>query len=78
MPAVLTATHHIAGDFVVFTDDAVLQRPEWLLQMRVSTDFQPSFSIFGDSIFLHGEIPPEDWILKVEGSLWAIKDPAWE
>jgi glycosyltransferase involved in cell wall biosynthesis len=73
-----TGLLNVAGDLVVFTDDDALPRPDWLLQMRASADSQPSFSIFGGSIIPHWEVPPEDWILKLEGSILAITDPAWE
>jgi L-malate glycosyltransferase len=73
-----TGLLNIAGDLVVFTDNDVLPRPDWLLQMRVAVDSQPLFSLFGGCIVPHWEVPPEDWILKVEGTLLAITDPAWE
>lgn len=73
-----TGLPNVAGDLVVFTDDDALPRPDWLVQMRVAADSQPSFSIFGGSIVPHWEIPPEDWILKIDGSILAITDPAWE
>jgi L-malate glycosyltransferase len=73
-----TGLLEVAGDIVVFTDDDVLPRPDWLRQMRAAADSQSSFSIFGGSIVPHWEVPPEDWILKVRGSLLALTDPAWE
>lgn len=73
-----TGLRDMAGDLVVFTDDDVLPRPDWLLQIRVTADSQPSFSMFGGSIVPHWEVPPENWILKVRCSLLAITDPAWE
>jgi L-malate glycosyltransferase len=75
--ALNTGLLDISGDLAVFTDDDVLPRPDWLVQLRFAADSQPSFSIFGGSIVAHWEIPPEDWILKVEGPLLGITDPAW-
>jgi L-malate glycosyltransferase len=67
-----------AGDLVVFTDDDVLPRSDWLVQLRAAADSQPAFSLFGGSIIPHWESPPEDWLLKWKGSILAITDPAWE
>ena len=76
--ALNTGLFSIAGDLVVFTDDDVLPRPDWLVQMRAGADSQPSFSLFGGCIVPRWEIPPEDWILEIDGSILAITNPAWE
>jgi len=65
----------LTGDLVVMTDDDALPRPDWLVQMRLAADSQPSFSIFGGAIVPHWEIPPEDWIL-AWCSRFSITDPA--
>jgi len=75
--ALNTGLRNITGDLVVMTDDDGLPRPDWLVQMRVAADSQPSFSIFGGAIVPHWEIPPEDWILPFWPVL-TITDPAWE
>jgi glycosyltransferase involved in cell wall biosynthesis len=67
-----------AGELVVFTDDDALPKSDWLLQLRLAADSQPSFSIFGGSIVPHWATPPENWILKLDGSILAITDPTWE
>jgi L-malate glycosyltransferase len=66
------------GDLCVFTDDDVLPRPDWLVQLRAAADSQPGFSLFGGAIVPRWEAPPEDWLLKWEGSILAITDPSWE
>ena len=66
------------GDLVVMTDDDALPRSDWLVQMRVAADSQPSFAIFGGAIIPHWDVPPEDWILKFQDGTLAITDPAWE
>jgi glycosyltransferase involved in cell wall biosynthesis len=76
--AVNTGLLSVTGDLVVKTDDDALPRPDWLVQMRFAADSQPSFSIFGGAIVPQWEVPPEDWILKWEGSILAITDPGWE
>jgi L-malate glycosyltransferase len=76
--ALNTGLLSVTGDLVVMTDDDALPRSDWLVQMRLAADSQRSFSIFGGAIVPHWEIPPEDWILKWEGSILAITDPAWE
>jgi GT2 family glycosyltransferase len=76
--ALNTGLLSVAGDLVVMTDDDALPKPDWLVQMRLAADSQRSFSMFGGAIVAHWEMPPEDWILKWEGSILAITDPAWE
>lgn len=87
--ALNTGLLSITGDLVVMTDDDALPRPDWLVQMRLAADSQPSFSIFGGAIVPHWEVPPEDWFLKWESSIesnritWgsavlSITDPVWE
>jgi L-malate glycosyltransferase len=75
--ALNTGLLSITGDLVVMTDDDALPRPDWLVQMRLAADSQPSFSIFGGAIVPHWEIPPENWILPFR-SVLTITDPAWE
>ncbi len=76
--ALNTGLFSAAGDLVVFTDDDVLPSPDWLIQMRLAADSQPSFVLFGGSIVPHWEVPPEEWILKWQSGVLAITDPAWE
>ncbi len=76
--ALNTGLLSIAGDLVVFTDSDVLPRPDWLAQMRAGADSQPSFSLFGGCIVPRWESSPEDWILKIDRTVLAITDPAWE
>ena len=76
--ALNTGLLSITGDLVVMTDDDALPRPDWLVQMRLAADSQPSFSIFGGAIVPHWEVPPENWILEWTDGTLAITDPAWE
>ena len=76
--ALNTGLRGVTGDLVVMTDDDALPRPDWLVQMRLAADSQPSFSIFGGAIVPHWEIPPEDWILKPPQYILSITDPSWE
>ncbi len=69
---------HVSGDLVLLTDDDALPNPDWLVQMRSAADSHPSYSIFGGSIIPRWEIPPESWILKLDGSILTITDPEWE
>src|SRR5712692_7215239 len=75
--ALNTGLLSVTGDLVVLTDDDALPRPDWLVQMRLAADSQPSFSLFGGAIIPHWEIPPEDWMLPIWFAL-TITDPAWE
>jgi L-malate glycosyltransferase len=76
--ALNTGLRSVTGDLAVMTDDDALPRPDWLVQMRLAADSQPSFSIFGGAIVPHWEIPPEDWILKPPQYILSITDPSWE
>ena len=60
--ALNTAIDLIDGDVVLFTDDDVFPRPEWLLSMRAIADAQPSYSIFGGVILPRWETFPPNWI----------------
>jgi glycosyltransferase involved in cell wall biosynthesis len=75
--ALNTGLRHTSGDLVVFTDDDVLPKVDWLVQMRKAADSQPSFSIFGGAIIAHWELSPEPWILKWQYT-FSITDAAWE
>lgn len=76
--ALNTGLRHLGGDLVVMTDDDALPRPDWLVQMRIAADAQPSFSIFGGAIIAHWEVPPEAWVLKWQCGILSITDPDWE
>ena len=75
--ALNTGLLSVSGDLVVMTDDDALARPDWLVQMRLAADAQPSFSIFGGAIVPHWEVPAPNWILPFWSEL-TITDPAWE
>ena len=70
--ALNTAIPHIDGDLVVFTDDDVFPRPEWLVCIRAASDVQPSFSLFGGVILPRWEIPAPDWIME-----WVALEPVF-
>ena len=71
---------YVSGDLVVFTDDDVLPRPDWLKQLRIAADAHNSYAIFGGVILPKWQSPPEDWILNwVDlGITFAISYPADE
>ena len=62
--ALNAAIPHFDGDLVVFTDDDVFPRPEWLVSIRAAADAHPSYTIFGGVILPRWEIPPPDWIME--------------
>jgi glycosyltransferase involved in cell wall biosynthesis len=61
--ALNTGLSSLSGDLVVLTDDDVLPRSDWLRQLRLAANSQPSFSIFGGPISPKWERPPDSWIL---------------
>jgi len=67
--ALNTAIAHIDGDLVVFTDDDIFPRPDWLVCMRAAAVAQPACSLFGGVILPRWEIPAPDWIMK-----WVAQD----
>jgi glycosyltransferase involved in cell wall biosynthesis len=70
----------IEGDLVVLTDDDVLPRPDWLIELRRVANSQPSFSIFGGAVIPRWEVCPEQWILAQVQMVpvFSITDPFWE
>ena len=69
----------VEGDLAVFTDDDVLPREDWLIEMRRAADSQPSFSIFGGAIVPHWEVWPADWVLEhvPQAPVFGATDPSW-
>jgi L-malate glycosyltransferase len=68
------------GDLIVFSDDDVFPRPDWLIEMRRSADAHRSYSIFGGAVVAQWETYPQDWILQCVplGPAFAVTDPSWE
>ena len=66
-----------AGDLVVFTDDDVFPRADWLVQLRLAADTQPEYSMFGGAIVPRWEVSPPPWVNWLElGPIFTITDPA--
>jgi len=61
--ALNTGLSQIEDGLIVFSDDDVLPYSNWLKQLSLTADSQPSFSIFGGPILPRWESPPEEWIL---------------
>jgi glycosyltransferase involved in cell wall biosynthesis len=70
--ALNTGLSSLSGDLVVMTDDDVLPHPDWLRQLRLAANSQPSYAIFGGPILPKWELPAEDWILT-----WVPKGPTF-
>lgn len=62
--ALNTGLAFVDGDLVVFTDDDVFPRPDWLVRLRQAADLRPECSIFGGFVVPRWETEPPDWILK--------------
>ena len=43
--ALNTGLAHVSGDLVVFTDDDVVPRKDWLVEIRALTDAEPDFAV---------------------------------
>jgi len=65
------------GDLVVLTDDDAYPRENWLEELRVAADTQPTVSIFSGVVLPLWEMPPEDWILRLapKGVSFSLTDP---
>jgi L-malate glycosyltransferase len=61
--ALNTALPAAAGDLVVFTDDDIVPRADWLQQFRAAADTHVDFDMFGGRIQPRWPAPPEPWIL---------------
>jgi glycosyltransferase involved in cell wall biosynthesis len=66
----------VSGDLVVFTDDDVFPRPDWLVKLREASNSRPAFSIFGGCVLPRWEVEPPEWILNwvALGPTFAISD----
>jgi L-malate glycosyltransferase len=65
----------IEGDLTVLTDDDVLPRCDWLIQMRQVADAHRDYSVFGGVILPKWETHPEEWLTKWDipfGPLFSI------
>lgn len=71
---------HLAGDLVVFTDDDVTPRTDWLVRMRAVADEHPQFDVFGGRITPVWPLAPPDWILRLVplGVAYAASPPGLE
>jgi glycosyltransferase involved in cell wall biosynthesis len=59
-----TGLASVEGDLVVLTDDDVVPREDWLVQVRRLADRQPDYDIFGGAVFPLWPAPPPDWVLR--------------
>ncbi len=66
---------YIDGDLVVFTDDDVFPRPDWLVQFRRSADTHQAYSMFGGVILPRWEVTPPSWVAWVPpGPFFTVTD----
>jgi L-malate glycosyltransferase len=52
----------VTGDLIVFTDDDIFPKPDWLTQFCTAADAHPSCTIFGGIIVPRWEVQPSDAI----------------
>ncbi|HTR21214.1 MAG TPA: glycosyltransferase [Gemmatimonadales bacterium] len=76
--ALNTGLAAIAGDLVVFTDDDVFPRPDWLVELRRAADAHEDHAVFGGAVLPRWEAPPPDWILAWVrlGPVFTLSDPS--
>lgn len=54
----------VTGDLIVFTDDDIFPKTDWLVQLCAAADTQESYTVFGGIIRPRWEVPPSDLIWK--------------
>lgn len=76
--AINTGLSSVEGDLVVFTDDDVFPRANWLARMRAAADLHPSYSILGGVVLPRWEVPPREWVLSwvPPGPVFTLTDPS--
>ncbi|CAL95876.1 glycosyltransferase family 2 protein [Azoarcus olearius] len=67
----------VRGDLVVFTDDDVVPREDWLVALHRAAEERAQASLFGGTILPHWEIEPPHWLLNSAplGVTYAITAP---
>lgn len=74
--ALNTGLAYADGDLVVFTDDDVFPRPDWLVRLRAAVDEHPSYAIFGGAILPRWELVPPAWVAWLPPApLFTLTDP---
>lgn len=74
--AMNTAFRHVAGDFIVMTDDDVLPDKDWLVAWRRAADCRPEITVFGGAIVPEFEVPPPEWMPVGDYSMFFAATPA--
>jgi glycosyltransferase involved in cell wall biosynthesis len=68
---------HVEGDVVVFTDDDVFPRPDWLVELRRAADSQRAVTMFGGVVVPRWEVPPPPWVNWLDcGPIFTVT-PSW-
>lgn len=74
--ALNTGLAHVDGDLIVFTDDDIFPRPDWLIQLRSAADDHPSHTMFGGVVLPRWEVEPPPWLEWVPSApVFAFTDP---
>lgn len=75
--ALNSAIGETQGDLIIFTDDDILPRPDWLARWRDCADSNGSFSVFGGAILPEWDQEPARWLLETVpvGPVFAYHDP---
>jgi len=73
------AIEYVEGDLVVFTDDDVVPKQDWLLQLQSCASTNGDFDIFGGDILPRWPIEPPAWMMAglPLGMLYAVTDAEW-
>lgn len=63
--ALNTAFEHVAGSYIVFADDDVIPRPDWLRQFLLAAQNHPEAHLFAGQVRHKFEAPPPAWLVKL-------------
>jgi len=64
--ALNTGLTHVAGDMILFCDDDILPRADWLTVWRSAVNRHQDWSIFGGAVEPLYEAPPPDWLSRTD------------
>lgn len=67
----------IEGDLVVFSDDDVFPRSDWLIELRKAADHQEAYAIFGGTILPRWEVAPPKWVEWLDLAPIFTITPSW-
>ncbi|QCF26279.1 glycosyltransferase [Hydrocarboniclastica marina] len=63
--ALNTAFERVGGDFIVFADDDVIPKPDWLCQFLLAAQTYPDVDLFAGQVRHKFETKPPEWLTRL-------------